>query len=116
MVADIGCDRAKWLPFVLFRIEREAPTRFSPFELLYGWQVQGPLDIVKKKGLDEVVSRNGREKNCKVHPGNEGTDRGPESKQGRIFKKHKQRRNNCTTNKPDCVSSNQDRKSHHPHH
>lgn len=38
------------MPFLLFAY-REVPQAsigFSPFELLYGWQVQGPLDILKK--------------------------------------------------------------------
>ncbi len=49
-VTDTGRDWDKWLPFVLFAY-REVPqssTGFSPFELLYGWQVQGPLDLLKK--------------------------------------------------------------------
>ncbi len=40
----------KGLPFVLFAY-REVPQvsiGFSPFELLYGWQVQGPLDLLRK--------------------------------------------------------------------
>ncbi|KAL0170804.1 hypothetical protein M9458_035400, partial [Cirrhinus mrigala] len=49
-VADTGRDWDKWLPFVLFAY-REVPqdsAGFSPFELLYGWQVQGPLDLLKR--------------------------------------------------------------------
>ena len=54
----------KWLPYLLFAY-REVPqdsTGFSPFELLYGRAVRGPLDILKeswkepKKGSDNVVS------------------------------------------------------------
>ncbi|KAI2646544.1 Transposon Tf2-8 polyprotein [Labeo rohita] len=49
-VADTGRDWDKWLPFVLFAY-REVPyasSGFFPFELLYGWQVQGPLDLLRK--------------------------------------------------------------------
>ena len=54
----------KWLPYLLFAY-REVPqdcTGFSPFELLYGRAVRGPLDILKeswkepKKCSDNVVS------------------------------------------------------------
>ncbi len=49
-VADTGRDWDKWLPFVLFAYREvpQASTGFSPFELLYGWQVQGPLDLLRK--------------------------------------------------------------------
>lgn len=49
-VTDTGRDWDKWLPFVLFAYGEvpQASTGFSPFELLYGWQVQGPLDLLKK--------------------------------------------------------------------
>ncbi len=49
-VADTGRDWDKWLPFVLFAYREvpQASTGFSPFELLYGWHVQGPLDLLKK--------------------------------------------------------------------
>ena len=54
----------KWLPYLLFAY-REVPqssTGFSLFELLYGCQVRGPLDILKtsweasKKSDENVVS------------------------------------------------------------
>ena len=44
-----GKDWDKLLPYVLFAY-REAPhesTGFLPFELLYGWEVRGPLDLLK---------------------------------------------------------------------
>ncbi len=49
-VADTGRDWDKWLPFVLFAYREvpQASTGFSPFELLYGWRFQGPLDLLKK--------------------------------------------------------------------
>ena len=59
-----GKDRDKLLPFVLFAY-REAPqesTWFSPFELLYGRDVRGPLDVVKEewetspKSKENVIS------------------------------------------------------------
>ncbi|KAK7922269.1 hypothetical protein WMY93_009171 [Mugilogobius chulae] len=49
-VSDTRKDWDRWLPFVLFAY-REVPqssTGFSPFELLYGWDVQGPLDLLSK--------------------------------------------------------------------
>lgn len=39
-----------WLPFLLFAY-REVPlplTGFSPYKLLYGWDVHGPLDLHSK--------------------------------------------------------------------
>lgn len=49
-VSDTGRDWDKWLPFVLFAYREvpQASTGFSPFELLYGWRVQGPLDLLRK--------------------------------------------------------------------
>ncbi len=49
-VSDTGKDWDKWLPFLLFAYREvpQASTGFSPFELLYGWPVQGPLDLLKK--------------------------------------------------------------------
>ncbi|XP_072316854.1 uncharacterized protein [Eucyclogobius newberryi] len=49
-VADIGRDWDKWLPYLLFAYREvpQASTGFSPFELLYGWDVQGPLDLLLK--------------------------------------------------------------------
>lgn len=49
-VADTGRDWDKWLPFVFFafQVVPQASTGFSPFKLLYGWQVQGPLDLLRK--------------------------------------------------------------------
>lgn len=49
-VADTGRDWDRWLPFLLFAYREvpQASTGFSPFELLYGWQVQGPLDLLRK--------------------------------------------------------------------
>ena len=46
-----GKDWDKLLPYLLFAY-REVPqnsTGFSPFELLYGWEVRGPLDVIKKQ-------------------------------------------------------------------
>lgn len=58
-VADTGRDWDKWLPFVLFAYREvpQASTGFSPFELLYGWQVQGPLDLLKKGWEEEPASK-----------------------------------------------------------
>jgi transposase InsO family protein len=47
---DEGKDWDKLLPYLLFAYREvpQASTGFSPFELLYGWQVRGPLDILKE--------------------------------------------------------------------
>ena len=59
-----GKDLDKLIPFLLFA-HREVPqasTGFSPFELLYGRAVRGPLDVLResweaaKKSEDSVVS------------------------------------------------------------
>ena len=49
-VDDTGKDWDRWLPFVMFAYREvpQASTGFSPFELLYGWDVQGPLDLLRK--------------------------------------------------------------------
>ena len=61
---DEGKDWDKLLPYLLFAYREvpQASTGFSPFELLYGWQVRGPLDILKeswqedRKSNESVVS------------------------------------------------------------
>lgn len=49
-VADTGQDWDKLLPFLLFTYQEvpQAFTGFSPFEQLYGWDVQRPLDLLQK--------------------------------------------------------------------
>lgn len=49
-VSDTGREWDQWLPFLLFAYREvpQASTGFSPFELLYGWEVQGPLDLLRK--------------------------------------------------------------------
>ena len=47
---EFGRDRDRLIPYVLFAY-REMPqesTRFSPFELVYGGEVRGPLDVLKE--------------------------------------------------------------------
>lgn len=58
-VADTGRDWDKWLPFVLFayREVHQVSMGFSQFELLYGWQVQGPLDLLNKIWEEEPASK-----------------------------------------------------------
>ena len=59
-----GLDWDKMVPYILFAYREvpQASTGFSPFELLYGHQVRGPLDILKEswesnnKGEESVVS------------------------------------------------------------
>ncbi|KAL0152831.1 hypothetical protein M9458_051871 [Cirrhinus mrigala] len=58
-VADTGRDWDKWLPFVLFTY-REVPQAsmgFPPFKLLYGWQAQGPLDLLKRSWEETPASK-----------------------------------------------------------
>lgn len=49
-VADSGADWDEWLPYLLFAYREvpQASTGFSPFELLYGREVRGPLDVMKE--------------------------------------------------------------------
>ena len=46
-----GKDWDKLLPNVLFAYRKvpQESARFSPFELLYGWEVRGPLDVLKEE-------------------------------------------------------------------
>ncbi|KAL2081694.1 hypothetical protein ACEWY4_023547 [Coilia grayii] len=48
-VSQTGTDWDDWLPYLLFAYREvpQASTGFSPFELLYGRQVRGPLDLLK---------------------------------------------------------------------
>lgn len=63
-VSSSGSDWDQWLPYLLFAY-REVPqafSRFSPFELLYGRQVRGPLDLLReywegpKTSKDNIVA------------------------------------------------------------
>lgn len=49
-VSDTGNDWDKWLPFLIFAYTEvpQVSTGFSPFKLLYGWPMQGPLDLHRK--------------------------------------------------------------------
>ncbi len=49
-VSETGSDWDQWLPYLLFAYREvpQASTGYSPFELLYGRQVRGPLDILKE--------------------------------------------------------------------
>lgn len=49
-VSETGSDWDQWLPYLLFAYREvpQASTGFSPFELLYGCQVRGPLDLLKE--------------------------------------------------------------------
>ena len=56
-----GKDWDKLVPFLLFAY-REVPqvsTGFSPFELLYGSVVRGPLDVVKEAWESEQAEQSG---------------------------------------------------------
>ena len=49
-VAANGKDWDQWLPYLLFAYREvpQASTGYSPFELLYGRQVRGPLDLLRE--------------------------------------------------------------------
>lgn len=49
-VAESGADWDQWLPYLLFSYREvpQASTGFSPFELLFGREVRGPLDILRE--------------------------------------------------------------------
>lgn len=49
-VADTGLDWDQWIPYLLFTYREvpQASTGCSPYELLYGRQVRGPLDVLKE--------------------------------------------------------------------
>ena len=48
--AEEGKDWEKLLPYVLFAYQEvpQETTGFSPFELLYGREVRGPLDVIRE--------------------------------------------------------------------
>ncbi|KAL4008478.1 hypothetical protein ACER0C_002330 [Sarotherodon galilaeus] len=50
-VTETGSDWDQWLPYLLFAYREvpQASTGFSPFELLYGRQVRGPLDLLTEQ-------------------------------------------------------------------
>lgn len=49
-VGETGRDWDQWLPYLLFAYREvpQASTGFSPFELLYGHEVRGPLTLLKE--------------------------------------------------------------------
>ncbi len=49
-VSETGADWDHWLPYLMFSYREvpQASTGYSPFELLYGRQVCGPLDVLKE--------------------------------------------------------------------
>ena len=54
----VGKDIRRWdelLPLVLFAIRssKHESTGFSPFELMYGYEIRGPLDIVRELWAEE---------------------------------------------------------------
>ena len=59
-----GKDWDKWVPYLLFAYQEvpQSSTGFSPFELVYGRQVRGPLDVLKEswetssKSNESIVS------------------------------------------------------------
>ena len=62
VLTEQGKDWDKMLPYLLFAYREvpQASTGFSPFELLYGRPVRGPLDVIRetweaKEGTDESV-------------------------------------------------------------
>ncbi len=49
-VCDTGSDWDQWLPYILFAYREvpQASTGFSPFQLIYGHDVRGPLSLLKE--------------------------------------------------------------------
>ena len=63
-VTEEGKDWDKLLPYVLFAY-REVPqvsTGFSPFELLYGREVRGPLDVLRESWVEMARENEARAK------------------------------------------------------
>ena len=64
LISKEGHDCDRLLPYVLFAYQEvpQSTTGFSPFELLYGQEVRGPLDVLKeereaeKRSDESVVS------------------------------------------------------------
>ena len=54
-VDESGADWDNWLPYLLFAYREvpQASTGFSPFELLYGRDVRGPLALLKETWMEE---------------------------------------------------------------
>ena len=50
VVTKEGKDWDKLLPYVLFAYREvpQASTGFSPFELMYGWRIRGPMAVLKE--------------------------------------------------------------------
>lgn len=50
-VGENGKDWPQWVPFLLFAIREvpQASTGFSPFELLYSWQLMGVLEVLREE-------------------------------------------------------------------
>ena len=64
-VGQKGKDWDEYLPYLLF-VYREVPqesTGFSPFKLLFGQRVRGPLDIFK----EAWTAQEGKETSAVVH-------------------------------------------------
>ena len=59
----VGRDTRTWdeiLPLVLFsiRASKHETTGFSPFELMFGYQIRGPLDILRELWVEETTEGN----------------------------------------------------------
>lgn len=54
-INETGADWNQWLPYLLFAYREvpQASTGFSPFELLYGHDVRGPLSLLKETWAGE---------------------------------------------------------------
>lgn len=59
MIKEDGRDWDRLIPYVLFAYREvlQTSTGFSPFELLYGRDVRGPLDVLKEKWEAEERSK-----------------------------------------------------------
>ena len=54
-VSESGADWDSWLPYLLFAYREvpQASTGFSPFELMYGREVRGPLSLLKEAWMGD---------------------------------------------------------------
>ena len=106
-VAKDPCGWDEMLLYLLFAY-REVPqesTGFSPFELMYGWKVRGPLDVIKEvwsgsvSGPQNVVSHVVKYEIWLIY-------------QGKLWKRLKGRKNCGMINRLAVASLNQELQSY----
>lgn len=102
-------DWDKWLLFLLhaYREVPQASTGFSPFELLYEWQEQDPLELVKRSWeaastADKVEINDVRFLTDERPPGKSGA----RNKRRRIWRMPSSTKTCSTTSGPDAEKTN----------